>query len=649
MAMKQMIPRLGWLLLVLLMAASVARPTWAQPSEGERRGRDGESRGERGSRRGAGGETPGGGMRGGPPGESFGGGRGMMPGGPGGMGGPGGGMMPGGPGGMGGPGGGMGWGGGPGNFMARLDTNGNGMLDPEESQGRARMFLERTGLDLSRPIPLDQVQRSFEEMRNRRMEEMGGPGGPGRQPGDDRGEGNREGGNRNEQSKAQPLVPGFGEPDLFDPVPGFGDLGEKYSVMIEDEDRQEAQRTMGRSDTNQDGILDAEEIRNARWSDDPLQTDRNRDGKLTLTELALRYAVRRVERDGGSTKSRTAARGGAATASRAGSPSGGGNEGQDRMAQLFGRFDRNGNGVLEGDELAALGPDPMSFDTNRDKKISREEYVAGMAARFGGRGRRDGAEGERAGWYTRREGEEENRDGGNQPGGKAVAGSNKKSFRALSAVERLADYEGLPDWFARSDANGDGQVQMSEYSASWTDQVVADFSQFDLNNDGIVTPSECVEAVQKGAVQGQDSPAPSGSSGGFDGGMGRGDRRERRDRPRAPGREGDSRGLAETAAPQTPAAPASADTSSTAPASASAATPTAAAVPGATATVGAGPAAQKYVKYAVSFIRKYDSNKDGVLTQDEWSKMNTDYSSADTDKDGRITPVEMGAEFMKKK
>ena len=105
----------------------------------------------------------------------------------------------------------------------------------------------------------------------------------------------------------EPLVPGFGEPDLFDPVPGFGDLGEKFAVTIEDQDRQEAQRTMGRSDTNQDGILDAEEIRIGRWGDDPLQTDRNRDGKLTLTELALRYAIRRVEREGGSTNSRTAA------------------------------------------------------------------------------------------------------------------------------------------------------------------------------------------------------------------------------------------------------------------------------------------------------------------------------------------------------
>lgn len=52
---------------------------------------------------------------------------------------------------------------------------------------------------------------------------------------------------------------------------------------------------------------------------------------------------------------------------------------------------------------------------------------------------------------------------------------------------------------------------------------------------------------------------------------------------------------------------------------------------------------ERFVKYAVSLITRYDTNKDGVLTEDEWQKMKADYSSADTDKDGRITPVEMGA------
>ena len=48
----------------------------------------------------------------------------------------------------------------------------------------------------------------------------------------------------------------------------------------------------------------------------------------------------------------------------------------------------------------------------------------------------------------------------------------------------------------------DGQIKMAEYATSWSDDVVADFAQFDLNGDGIVTPAECLQAVDQGAVQG---------------------------------------------------------------------------------------------------------------------------------------------------
>jgi len=624
-----------WFVGGLLLLATLVEPVWAQRGEGERRGRGRQGGGEAsggearrgGDRQGRGGEFPGERGMGGPPGM-MGGPPGMMGGPPGMMGGPG----------MGGPGGGFGgggFGGGPMNFMARLDTNGNGMLDPEESQGRARMFLERTGLDLSRPIPLDQVTRAFEGMRNRRMGEMGGEWGPGR----DEREGGR-GDNRNDEdpAAAAPLVPGFGEPDLFDPVPGFGDQGEKFAVAIEEEDRQEAQRTMRRSDTNQDGVLDADEIRSGRWSDDPLQTDRNRDGKLTLTELALRYAIRRDAREGGSNNARNPA----GNRGPGGASGGNDNRTADRMGQMFGRFDRNGNGVLEGDELAMLGPDAAGYDANRDGRISREELTEGLAARFGGRGRRGDAEGgDRGQWYPRREGDDQNpsdeSDGGPTRSA-AAAASTRKSYRSRSAAERLAELEGLPEWFARTDADGDGQIKMSEYSTSWTDQVVADFSQFDLNRDGIVTASECVQATEDGAVQG--SPSTSAESGESDGRGGRRGGMSSRSRDRDDeDADRDTRGAER--------APAEATAKTEAPAAATE-PPASKATEEATGAVAAGDVPQKYVKYAVSFIKRYDSNKDGVLQQDEWTKMNDDYSSADADKDGRITPVELGAALSKK-
>ena len=40
-------------------------------------------------------------------------------------------------------------------------------------------------------------------------------------------------------------------------------------------------------------------------------------------------------------------------------------------------------------------------------------------------------------------------------------------------------------------------------------------------------------------------------------------------------------------------------------------------------------------------IAKYDANKDGALSEDEWSNMPRDPSPADHDKDGLITPEEL--------
>ena len=573
--------------MILLVSLTLLQTAEGQRTEGDRRGRTG-GRGEaEGSPRGAaaqparggpesgmrggppGGGPPGGGPPGGgPPGGGMWGG-GPPGGGPPGGGPPGGGMWGGGPPGGGPPGGGMwGGGGGAGNamaFLSRMDTNGNGLLDPEETQGPARMFLERTGLDLSRPIPLDQVARSFEEMRNRRMEEMGRGGrergeGPPREGGGDRAGGGR--GERGEEGPqlrdVQPLVPGFGEPDLFDPVPGFGDLGERFAVKIEDQDMQEAQRTLARYDANNDGVLDADEIRNARWGEDPLLTDRNRDGRLTLTELALRYAMRRVENEGGSSGARTA---GQATRGR------------------------------------------QSAAPQRDQGGDR----GGREAREGGRGGEERGGQGRERWFTRRE---EGGDGNAPPRGaspSAPASNGRTSYRMLSSAERLATLQGLPEWFARLDTNGDGQVSMAEYSANWSDEVVTDFMQFDLNGDGIITAPECLRAVEGGAVQGVSSSVASRSSNG-----------ERRSDRGESSRGNDER---------TSASPRG---SSTASAARSAAPAT-----------GGDDESRRYVEWAVKFMARYDTNKDGVLTEDEWTKMPKDYSAADADGDGRITPAEL--------
>jgi hypothetical protein len=78
----------------------------------------------------------------------------------------------------------------------------------------------------------------------------------------------------------------------------------------------------------------------------------------------------------------------------------------------------------------------------------------------------------------------------------ASASDTKKSYRFLTPTERLP--KGMPDWFIKNDADGDGQIMMVEYSSNWTESTAAEFAKLDLDGDGIITAGECM-AGEKGA------------------------------------------------------------------------------------------------------------------------------------------------------
>ena len=148
------------------------------------------------------------------------------------------------------------------------------------------------------------------------------------------------------------------------------------------------------------------------------------------------------------------------------------------------RYDRDGNGVLEKSkgEWEGVRGDPDEIDTNNDDRIDRNEMVVRIAAYMSGdRGRREGRGDDRG--SDRQDGEESlaNEDG------------RKRSYRFLSAAERLP--EGLPDWFKERDRNQDGQVSMAEYSSYWSDSKAREYLRYDLNDDGVVTPDECLVAM----------------------------------------------------------------------------------------------------------------------------------------------------------
>ena len=175
----------------------------------------------------------------------------------------------------------------PSSFLTRMDANGNGMLDPEEAQGPARFMLDRMArdnpnIDLSKPIPMSTLTEAFQRMRSGGSSSSGSPMGGG---GDD---------DFIMTPEKSSLVPGFSTKVTVIPVPGFGVSGEAKNVPVEESDLREAESRLRSYDKNNDKMLDESELKEWRSSDPPLSYDRNKDGKLSLQELAVRYARRRT-------------------------------------------------------------------------------------------------------------------------------------------------------------------------------------------------------------------------------------------------------------------------------------------------------------------------------------------------------------------
>ena len=129
-------------------------------------------------------------------------------------------------------------------------------------------------------------------------------------------------------------------------------------------------------------------------------------------------------------------------------------------------------------------------DANKDKVITRDELIARLAS-YGNRSR-----------GSSRYGRDANDDDEVEPGESyRVTGESTKA-RITTDVERLP--KGLPDWFARNDANADGQISMAEFAVSWTTDKLHKFRPFDKNGDGMITPQECGGTLEK-----RDEPSRS--------------------------------------------------------------------------------------------------------------------------------------------
>jgi len=603
------------------------------------------------------------------------------------------------------------------------------VLEPEETEGRGRFFLERIvsgipGVDLNRPIRIEQLARALERRQGERSE----------------GSGERRESNSSSAGSAQtaaPLVPGFGVDLQLPPVPGFGSDEAVMLVKVEEQDRRMAEDRLRRYDRNGDGYLSKEELAEGRWSDDPFQYDRNRDGKLSVDELAMRYAKRRMAESsnnaGSANTSKTGSRsssnpppqkfyippsstsstsssgsgssrgsGGAARSGRSASESGGDERVLGMVQGLIRRWDADGDGKLSRDEWQNLPFDVSGFDTNHDGVLDQNEIAEAISSRgffgfsrgrgegegrgggffggwpggpgFGGaggpgRGGPDGGPGRGDGGRDRRgerdvqrantnnadtprffvpQANTQPKSSASEASGTADAANNQSLTAArLTAKQRLQQSDlgrKLPEWFFRSDQDEDGQVAMHEFSKEWSEQVVADFFKFDVNQDGFITAAECAAAIEQGvtrsgalassstASQPETRAAPadgssrsgrSRSSGGFF--------TRRSDAPRSQASEEPSAASSQTPQESTSESAAAADGAA---AGAASGEPSA---EGAAASVSLDDLPAAYVSYARGIIAKYDANHNGVLDKSEWSAVAGNPEKADLNGDGVIT------------
>jgi hypothetical protein len=198
---------------------------------------------------------------------------------------------------------------------------------------------------------------------------------------------------------------------------------------------------------------------------------------------------------------------------------------------MFTQLDRNGDGMLQGDEAGVFRNQMEQIDSDKNGVISQNELTAAFTSgTIGGRGRGRGRGGnandenstsERGGRGRGNRGargeadqNRENNDGdegeannnrGNRNNAARNRGGNRgpeqpvemaKTFESLTKetyrLKATKDLKqtGLPSWFTSRDANKDGQVSMKEYAARMTERLATEFIGRDLNGDGLITADE---------------------------------------------------------------------------------------------------------------------------------------------------------------
>ena len=385
-------------------------------------------------------------------------------------------------------------------MMQRFDANGDGLLQPSEIPERAKSFVNRAskqaGLDPSKPISIKKLSEALRNSRGRGSDSDRGSRDASRRGSRDergrrdwRGRGSDRGGSSYKPDTVV-TVPGFGEEDLFPPVPGFdvplaitSNSSELTDEEIEARYGERLLRYIERDilrnhDKNKNGMLDPEEWEGVSWGSDPNKDDTNHDGRLTKTELAVRLARRWGVKPKDSSQSKqgssgkNSSSGSQRTRSRPEAvESKDSKSDTDRIRSyaknIVRKHDRNKNGQLDREELKNVNGPASRADFNGDGKVTVEEITQRMQGDVPSKAKTSRSS--KRGSRTRRT--ENNMNESDN--------SSQSNFSATA-----------PSWFASKDSDKNGQVEMSEYTSRWSTSKIAEFKRYDKNGDGVITLKE---------------------------------------------------------------------------------------------------------------------------------------------------------------
>ncbi len=370
-------------------------------------------------------------------------------------------------------------------YLKRKDVNSNGKLEPSEMSNNTRSYLSKNGFNPEKSVSISKVlsklskDKANKEKTDRKM--------------------NRE-----------RKVPGFGveREESGSGVSRFGSTANEAKgstakkVTYSESVNRQVESTLGRYDRNKDGSLDKEEISRARWgSPTPQESDTNKDGRLSRSELANRYASRESayrgsSRGSSSSSSRDSSKSSSSsksasswrpTSTRSSSsssresstsrqPSSSSSSSASRekyekyAASLISQYDENKDGKLGSDEIKKMRRPPVGADQNKDGFITKSELFDSLSGANKPAAKSSTTDSRKS---TSSSSSRSSRWGG--------ASSRSSSSRSSSSSSR--DFE-------KFDKNEDRQVQMHEYASKWDDKTVKEFYEKDKNGDGVITLKE---------------------------------------------------------------------------------------------------------------------------------------------------------------